>query len=266
MKWLKRIGVLVAVLVAGPFLVLGGGDVMGKAWWEASRESAGIAPEPATTPEAVVQVYAARAFSWRGAFGVHTWISVKPTGAAHYTVYQVVGWRAYRGQSTLVIERDAPDRLWYDSRPIVLADLRGDGVDAIIEKIDRVARAYPYQDTYTLWPGPNSNTFTAWVGRRVPALKLDLPPTAIGKDWLGDEGVFAKAPSGTGFQFSLFGLAGVLVGAEEGIEFNFAGLSFGLDPLDLALRLPGFGHVSLGAADVAPIRLSAQPEVTGAVK
>ena len=45
---------------------------MGKAWWEASRESSGQAPDPAVTREAVVQVYGARAFSWQGAFGVHT--------------------------------------------------------------------------------------------------------------------------------------------------------------------------------------------------
>jgi hypothetical protein len=34
-------------------------------WRTASREPAGFAPDPATTPEAVVQVYAARAVSWR---------------------------------------------------------------------------------------------------------------------------------------------------------------------------------------------------------
>ncbi len=41
-------------------------------WRTAPRHSIGIAPDPATTPEAVVQVYATRAFGWRGAFGVHT--------------------------------------------------------------------------------------------------------------------------------------------------------------------------------------------------
>jgi hypothetical protein len=90
-----------------------------------------------------------------------------------------------------------------------------------------------------MYPGPNSNTFTAWVGRLVPELKLDLPPTAIGKDYLGDS-LVAKAPSGTGFQFSVLGL---LAGVEEGIEVNVAGLTFGIDPLDFALKLPGIGRV-----------------------
>jgi hypothetical protein len=39
-------------------------------WRTASRESVGLAPDPATTREAVVQVYAARALSWRGYFAV----------------------------------------------------------------------------------------------------------------------------------------------------------------------------------------------------
>ena len=54
-------------------------------WWNASREPVGLAPDPASTPEAIVQVYGARAFSWRGYFGIHTWIAVKPTAAQSYT-------------------------------------------------------------------------------------------------------------------------------------------------------------------------------------
>jgi PBP1b-binding outer membrane lipoprotein LpoB len=34
-------------------------------WRDASRESAGIAPDPAATPEAVLQVYGADAWGWR---------------------------------------------------------------------------------------------------------------------------------------------------------------------------------------------------------
>lgn len=58
-------------------------------WRSASREPAGLAPDPATTPEAVVQVYSARAVSWRGWFGVHTWIAVKPANATEFTVHDL---------------------------------------------------------------------------------------------------------------------------------------------------------------------------------
>ena len=107
---------------------------MGKAWWEASRQSSGISPNPDEVMEAVIQVFAARAFSWRGIFGVHTWIAVKPTNASEYTVYQLVGWRLRRGEDPVVIQRDIPDRLWYDAVPELLVDVRGEGVDELIKK------------------------------------------------------------------------------------------------------------------------------------
>ena len=241
----KAFCVLLTFLLLGPLLTLEDDNRMGKAWWQASRESAGLAPDANEIEDAIVQVYAARAFSWRGALGVHTWISTKPTSAKDYTIYHLVGWRLKRGDDPVVIQKDIPDRLWYDAEPEILVDLRGDGVDAIIARIDGLARSYPYKDEYTLWPGPNSNTFTAWIARQIPELKLDLPPTAIGKDWLGSNVLLAKAPSGTGYQFSIWGLLGILIAKEEGIEFNLAGLNFGIDPKDLGIRLPGFGNISL---------------------
>ncbi len=42
------------------------GQLAARDWRTASREPAGLAPDPATTPEAVVQVYSARAVYWRG--------------------------------------------------------------------------------------------------------------------------------------------------------------------------------------------------------
>lgn len=212
-------------------------------WRTASREPAGIAPDPAITQEAIVQVYAARAYSWRGTFGVHTWIAVKPTAAPAYTVYEVIGWRAYYDEPVLAVSERAPDARWFGNMPEVLADIRGKGVDDLIKRIDKVARSYPYLNSYNVWPGPNSNTFTAHVARGVPELKLDLPSTAIGKDYLTNGNIIGKSPSGTGFQLSLFGLVGVLAGIEEGIEVNLLGLTFGLDPLDLSLKLPMVGRV-----------------------
>src|SRR5688572_8190261 len=85
-------------LLAGPALVVAMGTVtLGGHWSTASRQSSHQAPDPTTTPEAIVQVYAARAFSWRGAFGIHPWFAVKPAGATSYTVYEKIGWRAMRG-------------------------------------------------------------------------------------------------------------------------------------------------------------------------
>jgi hypothetical protein len=153
-------------------------------WRTASRAPAGIAPDPAKSSEAVVQVYAARAWGWRGWFAVHTWIAAKPSNAPAYTVYEVIGWRERRGLPVLRIEQDIPDRLWFGAEPQLLVDHRGDGVDQLIAAVDRAARAYPWPDTYEVFPGPNSNTFTAWVSREVPALGLALPFSAIGSGYV----------------------------------------------------------------------------------
>jgi len=218
---------------------------MGADWRTASRESAGIAPDPSQVSEAVIQVYSARAFSWRGAFGVHAWISVKPKNVSHYTVYQVIGWRVRHGGSAVAIMNDLPDRHWFGNEPELLLHKQGEGVEELILKIDKAARNYPYADRYTLWPGPNSNSFISWIARNVPELRLDLPPTAIGKDYLGPTTFFGKAASGTGYQVSLLGVLGMTLATEEGIEVNVAGLTFGIDFNDLNIKLPGIGRVGL---------------------
>ncbi|MCB1984628.1 MAG: DUF3750 domain-containing protein [Burkholderiales bacterium] len=213
-------------------------------WRTASRASIGIAPDPAITPEAIVQVYGARAYSWRGYFGIHTWIAVKPSHAQSYTIYEVLGWRQRRQSPVLAIYDQVPDRRWFGNIPELLADKRGEGVDELIERIDQAVERYPYTRKYTLWPGPNSNTFTAWISRSVPELELSLPATAIGKDYLGYR-LIATAPSGSGFQFSFFGLLGFVVSNVEGFEFNFLGLTFGINPDPLAVKLPIIGDIQL---------------------
>lgn len=218
---------------------------MGQDWRTASRASANIAPDPAQTREAVIQVYAARAFNWRGIFGVHTWIATKPENSDSYAVHQVIGWHAWQGRSVVASGPDTPDRLWYGQRPEIIFELRGAAATQAIPAIFRAVETYPHPKDYGLWPGPNSNTFTAHVARQVPQLKVDLPPTAIGKDYLAGGSVWARTPSGTGFQISIFGLLGVLVAATEGLEFNVLGLCFGIDPLDLAIKLPGIGRLGL---------------------
>lgn len=203
---------------------------------------AGLAPDPATTKEAVVQIYGARTMGMKGLFGVHTWIAVKPTDATQWTVYEIIGWRLRWSDSALVIRERQPDAPWFGSEAELYGEKRGEGVDQIIARIDKLARSYPYANTYTLWPGPNSNTFVAWIARQVPELHTDLPATAVGKDYLGAKFV-STAPSGTGFQFTLAGLLGVAAGPVEGFELNILGLNFGVS--GSGVKLPVAGRVAL---------------------
>ncbi len=247
MKWRKSLTGLTSILAIGAVLA----TVMVRNsmadWRTASRESSGIAPDPATHTEAIVQVYGARAYSWRGTFGVHTWIAVKPENAPRFTVYEVIGWRVMHGGSALSVSNRPADGRWFGNAPEVLADIRGAGVDAVIKRIDAAANGYPYMDEYRVWPGPNSNTFIAHVARAVPELKLDLPPTAIGKDYIPGGSLIAPTPSGTGYQVSLLGLLGVMAGVEEGLEVNVLGLTFGIDLKDLALKLPMAGRIGFSS-------------------
>ncbi len=209
-------------------------------WQTASRAPTGLAPDPATVREPVVQVYAARTFGWRGAFSVHSWIAVKREDAPAYTRYDVVFWG---GPPHVRRNFAGPDAEWFGSRPDLLVDRRGAGVEALIDHVEAAVESYPHNDTYRTWPGPNSNTFVAHIGRSVPELRLDLPSNAIGKDYQPLSSAIGRAPSGTGVQASLFGLLGVIVAPEEGLEINVLGLSLGVDVADPALRLPGLGRV-----------------------
>ncbi len=245
-KYLSRTLIFLLILLAGPMLVVSCGNIrLGQDWRTADRAPTGVAPDPAGTREAVVQVYAARAFNWRGMFAVHTWIATKPENASAYAVHQVVGWRRFRGLPVLVSGQDIPDRSWFGSPPEVIADVRGESAEALIPQIQAAVASYPYPERYTTWPGPNSNTFVAHVAREVPDLRLELPTTAIGKDYLSNGGVAARAPSGTGYQISLFGLVGITAALREGLEINLLGLAFGIDPESLAIKLPGLGNVGL---------------------
>src|SRR5579871_3589011 len=245
MSSLMRLLILYLLLTfAGPIFLLFTGKVDFESDYRtADRESAHIAPDPATTHEAVIQVYAARTFNWRGLFSVHTWIAIKKANATQYMVYQVVGWRLYRHLPPLYVAEDIPDRYWFNQKPTVILDLRGAEAEKLIPAIEAAVATYPFPNDYVYWPGPNSNTFTAYIARHVPQLQLTLPSNAVGKDYFPNLFTFTRAPSGTGYQFSFYGLLGFIVAYKEGLEINFLGLVYGFNPFTRTLKLPGFGDL-----------------------
>jgi hypothetical protein len=115
------------------------GQLGGSDWRTASREPVGLAPDPASTPEAVVQVYAARTISWRGYFGVHTWIAVKPSNAEHFTIHEVIGYRLRRAGTVVVSRVRAPDARWFGAHPELLH--RGGGASlSVRQQLSHLAR------------------------------------------------------------------------------------------------------------------------------
>ena len=243
---LQRTGIVVLVAIVFP---LAGGVMIAYGDWLGKSErrylfygSTDQAPLPQEHGEAIVQVYAARAARWRGVFGVHTWIAYKKAGASQYVRAEVIGWGARYKESVVVTRNGIPDQYWYGYKPELLADIRGDKAEDAIARIEDSIDRYPYANRYSVWPGPNSNTFTAHVLRDVEEIEVDLPPTAIGKDYIDGVG-FMRTPSSMGYQLSAFGLLGAALALEEGLEINILGANYGFDLNLPALRLPCIGRL-----------------------
>ena len=214
-------------------------------WQKASRKNAGLAPLPQVHPQALVQLYAAQAFNWRGLFAVHTWIAVKPKNAKTYTIYQVVGWNSRYGLPVMMVREDVPDRYWFGAKPQLVAEISGVKAEMAVKEIMEAAEHYPYPDSYQLLPGPNSNTFTAYLLRSCAACNMAMPGNAVGQYYLPHRQFIAPTPSHTGYELQLAGLFGIAIGKVEGIQLNILGLGYGINPWNFTITLPGVGTIGL---------------------
>lgn len=217
---------------------------------DADWSSVGMLPPANADRDARLLVFTGRTGRWKGIFAVHSWVVFKPEGAAAWSRYDVVGW----GQP-LRSNGWAPDGRWFGDAPRVVVDVHGAEATVLIPKVKAAVAAYGYSNfgDYRMWPGPNSNTFTATVLRAVPELRSTLPANAVGKDFRPYPYV-GLTDSGTGIEASLWGLLGVKLGWVEGVEVNFLGLVAGLDLRHPGIKLPGFGRVGMadGTAVAAP--------------
>ena len=237
-NWRRRL--LYAVALYG-IISVGIGAVLNPG----TSEEGQPAPDPTTYKAPVVQVYAARTWGKKGKLAVHTWVVTKARGADYYHRHEIVGWQLRWSDSALRSSRwfghGTPH--WYGNAAILIADHRGDEAEKMIARIEKAIAAYPFKNNYRLWPGPNSNTFTAYLGKAVPELNLDLPSTAIGKDYRPLKNLFGFSASDSGIQTSLLGVISISLGIEEGIEANLLGLSFEWDIFDWAIELPAVGRI-----------------------
>ena len=125
--WGRMLLLILILLLALPlYTVLSGEAPLGRDFRTADRSSMGIAPRAESTPEAVVQVYFARALNWRGIFGVHAWVATKAENAHEYMIHHVIGWRMYRGLPVVSSGPGIPDGRWFGNDPTLIVDLRGE--------------------------------------------------------------------------------------------------------------------------------------------
>lgn len=209
-----------------------------ESWSKADWSASGLLPDPATQPEAMVYVLAARTGRWRGIFADHCWIVVKPAGASSYRRFDVVGW----GMPVRVNHRP-PDGRWYGNTPRIVARFSGAEASRAIPAIEAAVRAYPFSRAgdYAAWPGPNSNSFVAYAVAAAQ-LPVALPPTAIGRDFREDTFWIGRTVLG-GVGLQVGNWLKLSAGWRDGIEIGFMGAIAGVDLLQPALILPGWGRL-----------------------
>lgn len=235
---------LLYLLPVGIAAALHQANGIGPNWWQADRSSVGHLPPAAAHQPAIVRVFAAPTVRWRGIFAVHSWIVLKPEGAADYTRYDYTAWG-----EPIRVNGFVPDGRWFGRSPEVVFAADGDAAAELIPRMQAVVETYAWRNSgdYRVWPGPNSNTFVAAVLDAVPEARAILPPTAIGKDFPYDGHWLRRTTSGTGVRLTLGGYAGVTLGWMEGVEVSILGAVVGIDIRRPALKLPGLGRIGVPA-------------------
>jgi hypothetical protein len=217
------------------------------AWHEADWSSVGLLPPARANPDAEVYVFAARTGRWKGIFAHHSWIVIKERGAPRYTRYDMVGWG-----NPIKVNNWAPDARWYGDAPTAVGIARGAEAERLIPKIQAAVASFPFRryGDYSVWPGPNSNSFISHILAAIPEARITLLPTAIGKDWRADGQIVGLSPSRTGVQIAFGGVIGLTVAWIEGVEINLLGLVLGVDVRRPAIKLPGFGRIGMATTEM----------------
>jgi hypothetical protein len=210
---------------------------------DADWSSTNTLPPATQDTQARLLVFTGTTGGWKGVLSVHSWLVFKRDDARTWTRYDVVGWG-----NPVRTNGWAPDGRWFGNMPVAIADVRGAQAEALIPKVEAAVKDYRYSHAgdYRIWPGPNSNSFTAAILRAVPELQTALPANAIGRDFR--DGFYAgRTDSGTGVELNLAGYAGIKIGWVEGVEFNLLGLVAGFDLRHPGIKLPGFGRIGVEA-------------------
>ncbi|MBT9368715.1 DUF3750 domain-containing protein [Rhizobium sp. CSW-27] len=245
MTLLKRLLTAIFIVYLAPTFASAGWWVLQDRptrWSDANWGSAGLLPKPAASDAAAIHVFSAKTGGLKGAVASHAWIVTKERGASSYQRYDKVGWGAPIRRN----HRPA-DAYWYSNAPELVVSVTGAEAERLIPRVEAAIAAYPYaaQGDYRIWPGPNSNTFVAFVLRSVPDLGAVLPPHAVGRDYLPEGPFFAIDPDGRDLHLTLAGLIGLSAGWRSGLEVHFLGLVAGLDLTRPGLKIPAIGRIGI---------------------
>lgn len=220
-------------------------------WWSLKKRpsdyktanwaASGFLPQPQKNA-AAIYILAARTGGMKGAVSVHSWFVIKKPGNEFYDRYDVVGW----GKP---VRHNAypPDAYWYSNYPYIVHQIHGEKAAQLIQKIEKSIQNYPYgkQGDYTIYPGPNSNSFVAKILRDVPEMGSVLSSNAIGRDYLGQNNYALWDGINKDLHISFKGYVGFSLGLQSGVEINLGGLVAGIGLKPFSIKIPAIGNIDI---------------------
>ena len=81
-------------------------------------------------------------------------------------------------------KRPGSKEFWKAKRIASLSGGKGSLAEKMYTFIEEKSPHYPHREQYRLFPGPNSNTYIAWVLKHFPEAKVQLPWNAFGKNFI----------------------------------------------------------------------------------
>jgi len=195
--------------------------------------------------ELVVQLRRATLPRRRAWVAVQYWFVIYEPGGGRWQRWEVWQYPGSGGDSWAHVHRNMmhPDANLGGGKCLLVREWRGAAAGRLVAAV-RQSPHYPCRQTYRAWPGPNSNTYVAWILRQAK-VSFDLGPKAIGRDYLGTFGA-AITTTRTGIQVETVPI-GFKVGLIDGVEIHILAISLGIDFLRPAIKTP-FGR--LGWPDV----------------
>lgn len=217
-------------------------------------------PSPHPT-DAIVAIKSAQLSAsnpfWRS-FAHHSWVDLKRPNSATWE-------RIESGGRIGILHGDIPaeeanlDHRFGERTVRLLGYATGDDALAVIAHIDATlpTLAPRYATDYTMWPGPNSNTFVRELCADAPSLSFVFDPNALGKDYTGLFTIDTTA-SGTGLRIDT-PILGAALALREGVELHFLQLTLGISLDPPGLSIPFLPQIPFGLFGAPQARLTAPP-------
>jgi hypothetical protein len=165
-------------------------------------------------------------------FATHSWVQYRPDVNSPWRRIEIVN----KNSGLLHHEIDddtAHAKKRWNERVRILSQSDGKKNPEFVQDIMAFARGYD-ASVYSVWPGPNSNTFAEHLMREVDGVSAALDHNAVGKE----HGFYAgRTAGGTGVELQT-PLLGVALGVREGVELSVFGLSGGVSFYPPAIKIP----------------------------